>query len=267
MNVALGSSPKLFYQFPSHTHSCWEILLCVSGTGVATIDGQDYPFREGTIFCIPPGIPHCKRAEGGYSDSSIFTSEFTPPDSRPIPVYQDDADGTFQQLYNAALRVRLRKDPNAAEIINAIADALYQLLVGWSATPAPRSEAAEAFEQLLMENISNHAFDLTAAIAATGYSQSYFRKLFKAATGMAPLAYFNRMRVEYAKTLLRQSDGLRPIKDIASSAGFSDPYYFSRVFKQYTGRSPAAYLRQPFDRSLIAGMPEYRMGGENVNKP
>ena len=266
MHVALGSSPKLFYEFPSHKHNCWEILLCSQGSGTATIDGQDYPFREGTIFCIPPGVEHCKRAEEGYADCSLFTNDFHSPDGPRVGVYQDDVDGTFRQLYNAAFRVQLRKDPNAKQIVSAIADALYQLLVGWSAAKHRRCDAAEAFDRLLIDNISNPAFDIGAAIAATGYSPSYFRKLFKAASGLSPLAYFNRLRVEYAKTLLRQGSGLRPIKEIAASAGFSDPYYFSRVFKQYTGLSPAAYLRQGFDRSLIGGKPEYRLG-KDVNNP
>lgn len=258
MQVVLGSSPKIFYQFPTHQHDCWEILLCLSGTGIACIDGQDYPFQEGTIFCIPPGVPHRKQAEDGYSDSSIFVRDFTPPDSRRIPVYQDDADGTFRQLCQAAFRIHLRGGSNAAATINAIADALYQLMLGWSANRSTRSAAVEQFQQLLMDNVSNCGFDLSEAISRTGYCASYFRKLFKASTGFAPIVYFNRMRVDYAKMLLSQSDGQRPIKEIAAAAGFSDPYYFSRVFKDYTGCSPSGYLASPFDRSLIKGAPEYR---------
>ena len=260
MHIVLGSSPKVFFEFPLHRHDCWEILLSLTGTGTATIDGQDYPFREGTIFCIPPGVAHCKHAPDGYTDGSIFTQDFTPPDERAVPVFQDDADGTFRQLYEAAFRLHLRSAPNAARTIDAIASALYQLMLGWSSMRMSRCPAVEAFQRLLLDNLSNCAFDLTEAIASTGYCASYFRKLFKAETGFAPVVYFNRMRVEYAKTLLRQSDGQRPVKEIAAAAGFSDPYYFSRVFKSCTGMSPSGYLAEPFDRARIQGTPEYRNG-------
>jgi AraC-like DNA-binding protein len=33
------------------------------------------------------------------------------------------------------------------------------------------------------------------------------------------------------------------IKEIATLAGFDDPYYFSRVFRKVTGKSPSAWMR------------------------
>lgn len=250
MRVFLGGSPKVFFEFPPHQHGYWEILLCLKGTGLATIDGQDYPFQDGTIFCIPPGVIHSKRSQDGYSDFSLFTQDFTPPDLSRVLVYQDDADQTFTNLCKIAMRIQLRADPAAERLIDSIADTLYQLLLSWNGTQR-HSKAVDDFLRLLMDNLSNCDFDLSQAIADTGYSPSYFRKLFKSSTGLAPIVCFNRMRVEYAKTLLRQSGDQQPIRDIAEAAGFSDPYYFSRVFKEHTGMSPSAYLTLPFDRSMI----------------
>ncbi len=34
------------------------------------------------------------------------------------------------------------------------------------------------------------------------------------------------------------------IKDVASMVGFSDQFYFSRIFRSVTGVSPAEYLRE-----------------------
>ena len=101
MQVHLGSSPKVFVDFPSHQHNVWEILLCLQGTGTANIAGQEYLFREGTIFCIPPMTPHSKHSKDGYTDLSLFTADFTPPDLNRTLVFQDDADGSFRFLVSS----------------------------------------------------------------------------------------------------------------------------------------------------------------------
>ncbi len=251
MRVILGGSPKIFYDFPAHQHGCWEILLCLTGAGTAVIDGRDYPFEEGTVFCIPPGVVHSKHAPEGYSDFSLFTTDFVPPDAARVLVYQDDADRTFTRLCRIAMRLRLREGDEAEPLIDSIADTLYQLLLRWNGTRRhPR--AVDDFLRLLMDNLSDSGFDLGRAIAGTGYSPGYFRKLFRSATGMSPGVCFTRMRMEYAKTLLRQSEGRQPVRVIAEAVGFSDPYYFSRTFKEYTGVSPRAYLTQSGDRSLVS---------------
>lgn len=255
MRASLGAPSNVFHRFPTHRHECWEILLCLSGIGTATIGGQEYPFAEGTIFCIPPGTPHSKQAEGGFSDGSVFLMDFLPPDNRSIPVYQDDAELSFTHLYNTALRTQLQKPANYTAIVNSIVDVMYQLLVGWSSSLTPNCPQVERFQMLLLDNIRNSSFDLTSAIAQTGYSSSHFRKLFKEITGQSPIMYFNRMRIEYAKTLLQQNSTLS-IKEIAASVGFPDPYYFSRVFKKFTGSSPSDYLLRPLDHALIQGLPE-----------
>lgn len=241
MHVYLGASPKIFFDFPAHQHDSWEILLCLSGNGIATIDGQDHSFRAGTIFCIPPEVPHSLHSEVGYSDMSLFTSDFIPPDLNRTLVYQDDADGSFTGLCQTAMKIKLRAEPGAEAIINSIADTLYLMLLNWNGTQR-HIEVVDRFLRLLMDNISNCNFDLSQAIADMGYSPSYFRKLFRASTGLSPTVCFNQMRVEYAKTLLRQMGDQQTIRQIAEAAGFSDPYYFSRVFKDQTGVSPSAYM-------------------------
>ncbi len=243
MQVHLGASPKLFFEFPTHEHNVWEILLCLHGTGTANIAGQEYLFREGTIFCIPPMTPHSKHSKDGYTDLSLFTADFTPPDLNRTHVFQDDADGSFRSLCEAAMKINLRGTPEADTIINSIADTLYLLLLQWNGTQR-HPEAVDKFLRLLMDNLSNCDFDLSRAISETGYSPSYFRKLFRSSTGLAPIVCFNQMRVEYAKTLLRQMGDQQSIRQIAEAAGFSDPYYFSRVFKEQTGVSPTAYVAQ-----------------------
>ncbi len=270
MQVHLGTSPLVFYEFPPHYHPQWEILLCLNGTGTATIDGQYYPFRNGTIFCIPPMITHSKQSADGYTDLSLFTSDFVPLNpAGGTMVFQDDADGSFRSLCMAALNIKLRDPPNAKSIIDSIADTLYLLLKQWSGYLS-RPESVDRFLRLRSENLANSELDLSDAIAATGYRPGHFRRLFRSSTGLSPTTYFHRMRVEYAKALLRQIGNLQSIRQVSSASGFSDPYYFSRVFKEQTGVSPSAYVAQaltPLNVSIDGVDVQYRKAhGETLSE-
>ena len=77
-------------------------------------------------------------------------------------------------------------------------------------------------------------------LAAVCYMNKYhFIKVFKETLGEAPQSYLNRMIVEKAKTLLESTTF--PIGEIALRLGFSDPLYFSRLFKKQSGVSPKEY--------------------------
>jgi len=56
---------------------------------------------------------------------------------------------------------------------------------------------------------------------------------------MTPWQYLNRYRVLQAQKLLRATDD--SVTAIAGAVGFSDPAYFSRVFRKEAGVSPKAY--------------------------
>jgi AraC-like DNA-binding protein len=55
-------------------------------------------------------------------------------------------------------------------------------------------------------------------------------------------SYLNRMRVEKASYMLRETD--LSLSDIATDCGFEDQSWFSKIFKSYTGVSPGKYQGQ-----------------------
>ena len=71
-----------------------------------------------------------------------------------------------------------------------------------------------------------------------GYHRTYFSKMFKATTGLSPMHFLMKIRMEQAKLLLKES---LTIEQIASSVGFNDPLYFSRKFKQWFGCPPSEF--------------------------
>jgi transcriptional regulator GlxA family with amidase domain len=69
-----------------------------------------------------------------------------------------------------------------------------------------------------------------------------FKRRFTAATGLAPLAYVQRLRIEDAKRRLERTDS--PVEDISWQVGYEDPAFFRRLFKRTTGLAPGAYRKR-----------------------
>ena len=60
---------------------------------------------------------------------------------------------------------------------------------------------------------------------------------FKNQTGVTPIQFLTRFRLQYSKQLLSTTD--MRINEIAFAVGFYDAYYFSNAFKKYLQRSPS----------------------------
>jgi len=69
-----------------------------------------------------------------------------------------------------------------------------------------------------------------------------FKRRFVNATGLAPIAYVQRLRIEDAKERLERSDA--PVDEISWRVGYEDPAFFRRLFKRTTGLAPAEYRKR-----------------------
>jgi AraC family transcriptional regulator len=77
-----------------------------------------------------------------------------------------------------------------------------------------------------------------------GLSEPHFRRLFRRATGVTPVRYLQRLRVEEARLLLRQTD--RTVADIAGLLGYAEPSHFSAVFHRHMHLWPGEYRKGGF---------------------
>lgn len=70
-------------------------------------------------------------------------------------------------------------------------------------------------------------------------SPYYFSKLFKEETGENFIEYLTRLRINKAKILLMDKE--KSMKEICAEVGYSDPNYFSRIFKKSVGVTPTEF--------------------------
>jgi len=69
-----------------------------------------------------------------------------------------------------------------------------------------------------------------------------FKRRFLAATGLTPIAYVQRLRIEDAKRRLERTDA--PVDEISWRVGYEDAAFFRRLFKRTTGLAPGAYRKR-----------------------
>ena len=89
------------------------------------------------------------------------------------------------------------------------------------------------------ENFSNPQLSISIIAKELAYNAKYISHLFKQKMGVGYTEYLRMHRINYAIMLL--DHGIDSVKNIASLSGFSNPMYFSSVFKQTVGVSPSEY--------------------------
>lgn len=105
------------------------------------------------------------------------------------------------------------------------------------------SAVYEKTDQLLNYLHTSYHTKITSADIEKQFSMNfdYLNRIFKKRTQSAIFAYLNTIRLEEARQLLLTTH--LPVREIAARTGFSDEYYFSRVFKKALSVSPMKFRK------------------------
>ncbi|MCX7710414.1 MAG: AraC family transcriptional regulator [Clostridia bacterium] len=93
--------------------------------------------------------------------------------------------------------------------------------------------------------ITDHLFEeisLAQLAKTANLNSNYFCELFKKETGISPMEYIQRERIETAKNMLVYTN--YSVFDICIYLNFNDQSYFTKIFKKHTGATPKQYRNQ-----------------------
>lgn len=93
--------------------------------------------------------------------------------------------------------------------------------------------------EFINNNYQQEDISLLSVAKYASVNASYLSTLFKKETGKNFVDYLNRVRIEKAMDLLRTTD--LKAYEIAGMTGFSNPHYFSILFKKHIGVSPSEF--------------------------
>lgn len=223
-----------------------------SGTALYHFQNGVQTVGKGTVLLIPTGETYSARSDAN-DPWSFYSVGFplSPADeaSRELLArlprsfrYSDSlrmAENFAElcrvwQMKNTGYRLKCR---------SLILDILHTLLYD-----AERLRNYSAHYQRLVEIISllqeqyTERFSAEQLSALAGLSPSHFRALFKNLTGLSCVQFQNRLKIDRAKDLLLS--GSCRVSEAADAVGFTDINYFSRIFKQMTGKNPSDWLRE-----------------------
>jgi AraC-like DNA-binding protein len=113
-----------------------------------------------------------------------------------------------------------------------------------AAAAAPKESAAERVTSLRrwVESHWRKDHDFDELARRHGLSPTHFRRLWQKNVGVPPHRFLIEERLRHACRALVQSDA--PIAEIAHTHGFTDPLYFSRRFRAFTGERASDYRRR-----------------------
>ena len=109
----------------------------------------------------------------------------------------------------------------------------------------PSTDHGDAAIRSAQEWLRGHfsvANPIDQVVKQSGIPERSFKRRFKSATGLPPIEYVQRLRVEEAKRRLERTAA--PIDEIGWNVGYEDPAFFRRLFKRTTGITAGAYRRK-----------------------
>ncbi|WP_127500972.1 helix-turn-helix transcriptional regulator [Actinoplanes solisilvae] len=260
-----------------HTHSFVEVAIVSAGSAVHhSLDGRR-PLTVGDAVLLRPGVWH------GYEDchdfevyNFCFSAELL---RRELAWTRDDPllshvlwTGPYAERRRGILTTHLAPaervecfthldaladlHPRSRHLHRADMIALVVLAlgcvartVGADARPEPPHPAAlEVMRRI--ENEPARTWTLADLGDGLHLAPGYLVRLFKSVTGLPPMAFLSRHRVEMAAEMLLHTD--RTVRAIAESVGWPDQNYFARRFRAHYGLTATEY-RARFTRGYELG--------------
>ncbi len=249
-----------------HTHSFFELVYILSGSGLQCINNNVFEYHDGHLFLITPQDCHSFdvhsttkfffiRFNDIYLQSNRVDSatiqrlEFILENANHKPgcILRNQSDKNLvRPLIEAILREHTNKDLYNAELITQLVNTLI-LVVARNIAKFLLEKVDTTSEgrtldilQYIQSNIYHPEKLRTKTVAAHfGISEFYLGRYFKKHTHETMQQYIINYRVKMIETRLLYSD-LR-INEIAAELGFTDESHLNKLFRKYYGMSPKEY--------------------------
>ncbi len=228
--------------------------LTVRGEGIINNRGSHYLCRPGDMLLFPPGEIHhygrAPRSERWHHQWVYFRPRAYWQEWLNWPVLfartgffrpDETQQGRFAQLFQQMIDAG-RDAGHYSELlaINLLEQLLLRRIevINASLKPPLDSRVSDA-----CHFISDHLADRSVNIASVAQhvclSPSRLSHLFRQQLGVSVLTWREDQRINQAKLLL--STTCMPIASVGNIVGYEDQFYFSRVFRKYTGVSPSQF--------------------------
>ena len=191
--------------------------------------------EEGKEFSWPyrhPNSPVRSMKNLSFTANSLFRKAAESGGVHPL--YLDSISGKFA--------IQIEQAQSIAELVS-----LYEKMLQAYCTLVKELSVA-TLSSLVGEAVTSIRFNIAQPLSLNriaetlGVHPSYLSRTFKRELGMTLTAYINTLRIDEAKYMLDYSN--ESVTEIASSVGYNDPNYFSKVFMKLEHVTPHEYRKR-----------------------
>jgi AraC-like DNA-binding protein len=232
-----------------------DLVICLAGGGRYRIEDDDITLSPGDAMLIPAYTRFRGQYAGDGSTYRGVAQHFS------LALFgRDDVLGQMRLRRSVALADWHVMEPLVSHYRATSAGATATLMqhhqfmvilltflgsafLGWREAAQDRPQSQDLLSMQIMFVASRLAADpvgsgVDEAMQSVSFNPDYFRRAFRDRIGMTPQKYRELKRMEFAVSRLGQGHS---VKQVAAELGYSDPYFFSRMFKRYIGSNPASY--------------------------
>ncbi len=226
------------------------IHYVVSGKGSFITETQKYNLSAGQIFLIYPSqlASYCADDNDpweyiwvGFNGTEAERLLQLTPLSKSSPIVKVN-DKTAFKNYMSDIHACAGNHIFSESRMTGYLYLLLSHLIEMSSTKPKSSNSSLNYVENALKYIQYHYADNISVedIAYNvGLSRSHLHRIFVQNLSVSPNEFLTKFRINEACSLLK--NGGLTINEIASSVGFCDPLYFSRVFKKIKGIPPSKY--------------------------
>lgn len=260
---------------PLHNHDGFEIVYVERGFSMHSVDGITSLLIPGDILILAPWTYHeYWKSINNFVYNCIFYTDILESDLpylSELPLLDmllsiSQTSGGNQENRCMTLHVNPLIRQEALSLLKAMEKEIETRLDGWkikakallveflillsrsytgnikSAAERKSGYAQPIFEILrMLESSAGQKISIEQIAHRAGFTSEHFSRTFKKITGLPPSTYILTMKIaDAAEKLMTTGDS---VSQIAESVGFTDLNYFSRVFKQETGKSPSDFRK------------------------
>jgi AraC-like DNA-binding protein len=242
-------SRKKTGQYNANWHEDPEIQYIVSGSGFVFIDGERFNVEPGDIIIANPNCVHYTGTEDEMKYTAlIINSDFV----RYADINLSSI--TYQTLIKSERIERLFSNIVAvygeegrvckkARLQSALLQLLVELTEWYSVNKNIKPSTSTALSQIkktivFIRNNFNKKISLDMLSDNVFVDKYTLARNFKSATGQTIIDYINSYRCEQAKILIK--NGI-PVSEAAQKCGFNNMSFFTKTFKNFTGKLPSEY--------------------------
>lgn len=256
-------NPRSALPLTEHRHpNAFEFVFIERGQATWEIDGERFTTRSGDIFHTCPEERH----RGSYDvidpcrfwwlilevpmSQNARWLQLSSPDSRALldQLWQLPRVVTTGMLQTAGQFKRLKQALQRSDALSELEARLAILdLLTLMLRPEPNPAFPDDMQQSLnrmIEKMADHPEwrpSVPELADLAGVSPSHFYRIFQKYTGLAPMAYMERLRIETAGRRLKETADA--VTEIALDLGYASSQHFATVFRRVTGRTPTEWRK------------------------